>query len=209
MPSKPVIYLYEHGINSVPSSWRDWVNRAIAYTHLKTDFRAQSLFYFTTALTVFVRERSRSRAFADLLLKYAKAGWEIHLVGHSNGTRVLLEGLRLANWPAIKNVHLVCGACDCNFERLGLNNALYTGKIEKAFVYRGAKDWAMKIENTMPGKFIFNIPDRPLGLSGPTNVRQSLKEVVVETVWPDYGHSDCWLPANFEKTMQCFLPSAC
>ena len=212
----PTIIFYEHGINSVPSSWRDWVNRAIAFTHLNTPHKAQTLFPSPTALTVFCRESERSKAFGKMLRWYSVNDWNIIIVGHSNGTRVTLEGMRLAGYPRIQALHLVCGACDANFETNGVNAALRKTSLQKVFVYAGGKDWAMKIENTLVGRTLFDIT-KPLGLRKDKqtianrdfyfarNVSLTHAEQVAELEWPDYGHSDCWLQKNFDKTRAHFL----
>lgn len=216
MLPKPTVIFFEHGINSVPSSWRDWVNRAIAHTHLNTPYKAQTLAYFTTALTVFWREEERSKAFGKMIRWYSVNDWDIIIVGHSNGTRVVLEGMSLAGFPKIKAVHLVCGACNANFETNGINTALRKGSLEKVFVYAGGKDMAMKIENTLMGRMLFDVT-KPLGLKKECqtiannnfyfarNVSLTHAEQVSELEWSEYGHSTCWLPNHFEQTMKHFI----
>ena len=127
MLGKPTIIFYEHGINSVPSSWRDWVNRAIAFTHLRTPHKAQTLAYFTTALTVFWRESERSKAFGKMLRLVFRQRLEQSLNCLVTVTErgSSLRGMRLA-WliPRIQAVHLVCGACGLpTFETNGINAA--------------------------------------------------------------------------------------
>lgn len=203
------IFLFEHGINSVPSDWRDWTNRAIEYINTSTPYKADSLEYFATALNVRC-EKGRTLSFAKKLRAYSVDDWNIIGVAHSNGTRIWTGGWKLAGWPRIKTLHLVCGACDSNFERLGINSALYSGKVSEIFAYTAGKDWAMKIENTLLGRFLFDLSNQPLGLVGPQMVRDTVRQRVRWVTggkWKEYGHSDCWLPENFESTMKCFLPN--
>lgn len=209
---KKVIYIFEPGINYGVSSWRGWAGKAVEWTIVEKNIFADSVVYHTTALTVWIHERQRAISLARKIIYYVKAGYIVHLVGHSNGTRVILDALRQLNlmhdliWQ-VGNVYLVSGACDSNFERNGLNNLLYTGKVRQVFCYRAGKDWAMKIENTIFGKALFQMEqsDRPLGLVGPQNVRLSNSAKWAEIIQSGYGHSDWWLPKNFAHTMAYFF----
>lgn len=204
----------EHGISNVASSWRTWPNRGIAWAHNHTGFRAQGLFYFTGPLTVWWRRRLRARAFASLVKSYKDEQWRVHAVGHSNGTAVILDGLRRAGWPRTETLHLVCGACDSDFERNGLNWALANGRVGRVFVYVAGRDRAMWWESLLLGRLLFGIRrrSRPLGLSGPTNVRPSFVNQqlssanrVVRVDWNKFGHSTCWRAGNFERTMELVM----
>jgi len=203
-----MIWLLEHGISNVPSSWKEWVNDGIQYVHLNTPDKAQGLFYFTTPFTVFMRERERMQSFSEMLTGYARAGQKIGGIAHSNGTRVMVNGAAAARWPAMEVMHLMCGACDSDFERLGLNYALKTGSLRQVVVYVAGRDMAMRAENWL-GRWQFQLPwgAKPLGLNGPTNVNAKFLgngrvRVVSMGRWLNFGHSDCWLPANFTQTMR-------
>ena len=95
------IFLFEHGIANIPSNWRSWVNRAITHIDLNTpvQYHARGLFYFTTAFTVWMRERAREEAFCRFFKAYTSPEWRIIIVAHSNGAGVALGGLRRAHWP--------------------------------------------------------------------------------------------------------------
>lgn len=199
------VFLLENGIDSAPSDWRTWPNRAMPWLFENTDFFAQSMMYFTTPLTVFWREMHREKTFSDLVNRYKKSNWKIHVAGHSNGTCVILGGLKLADWPRIETLHLICGACDSSFERNGLNQALRNGRIGKVFVYVAGRDGAMEIENIL-GKALFRIPfkGKPLGLNGPSDVDpMNLGRIrTIKTApWDLYGHGSCWQNWNFDRTM--------
>jgi len=202
-----VVFLFEHGINALPSDWRDWTNRAIFHVHDQTPYHAQSLEYFAGPIVAHFRHRHLADGFAKLVCRYAGNGWKIVVVAHSNGARIVVEGLRRARWPRVEELHLVCGAVDANFERNGLNAALYDRKIGSAHVYVAGLDRAMQIEDTLLGRQLFGIRSEPLGLFGPLHVRPSLAgrvHVVRRSPWDEYGHSDCWRARNFERTMDCF-----
>ena len=215
MPEKRTVFLFERGINgwqSIFGTWKNWPNEAIVFIHLNTEFRAQTLEYFTGAILAGLTRRGRAKQFAKMIRAYSCEDWTINIVAHSEGTATVIEAMKLAGWPKINNVHLLCGACDSNFERCGLNHALYNHNINQVFAYIAGKDWAMKLENTLLGKELFDIPesDKSLGLVGPQNVRTSVESRVHKisgSPWNDYGHSDCFLEKNFASTLRCFLPA--
>jgi pimeloyl-ACP methyl ester carboxylesterase len=209
------IILFERGINgwaSLFGDWLNWPNQAITWVHKNTDYRAHTLLYFTSALFAGWTRPHRALQFSKLIRQYSVDDWRIILVAHSEGTATAIQAMRLAGWPRIESVHLVCGACDSNFERNGLNYALVTNKIGKVFCYTAEKDFAMRLEDTMLGLLMFGISwnDCPLGMSGPKNVRPRFLDEgrVTEKHWPAYGHSDCWLSDNFESTMRQFIPTS-
>lgn len=213
-----IIFLFERGINgwkSIFGGWKNWPNQAICWIHKNTQHsRAQTLLYFTSPLFAGLTRRYRAKSFAKLIRAYSVHDWEIHLIAHSEGTATILKALMLAGWPDIKTVHLLNGACDANFERNGLNFALMTGKIEHVFVYASEKDWAMRIEDTLLGKWLFRIrtKDKPLGLIKNVEngfycartVALSQRDKVKEIFW-NGGHSVCWENRNFERTMNHFV----
>jgi pimeloyl-ACP methyl ester carboxylesterase len=211
-----VIFLVAPGINnwgSIFGDWRDWPTRFSVWVNTRgaSYIRCQAFFYFTTFLTVWLMQRTRARSFSKLIRDYIAAGYKVHLVGHSNGTRVVLDALRMADWPEVETVHLVNGACDADFERNGLNHALTHDRVKKIFCYIADDDKAMKFEDTAVGLMLFGIGwnDVPLGLGGPRNVVPKFQNTrVVEEHWPRYGHSDCWVPANFDATMRQLMRNA-
>jgi pimeloyl-ACP methyl ester carboxylesterase len=196
------IYLFVNGIATWPGNFTNWNKHAVTWTHLRTDCRADSFEYFCTALTRPFREDQRAHHFARALRAYAKAGWKVVCVGHSNGTDVILDGLKNAGWPRVEALHLVCGACEADFDRNGLNSALSWGKVGEVFVYCARKDWALPLARTLPGKLLGY---GTLGLTGATHVHCAMKERVNEVIWQDYGHSTCWLPKHFQATMRYFF----
>lgn len=206
------IWFFERGIEGWSSITGDyhgnWTNLACTWINKNTDFKSQCLNYFTTPFTAALTRHHRALNLSRLIREYSVQDWEINIAAHSEGTATVLLALKMAGWPKVNRLHLLCGACDSNFERNGLNFALRTGKIAKVICYRANRDTAMKIEDTFIGLCLFGISwnDLPLGLSGPMNVGLGLlgnKLSIVE--WPNYGHSTCFLPANFERTMQALL----
>ena len=200
------IFLLAPGINnwgSIFGDWQDWPIQFSAQINVDTPYTAQSFHYFTTPLTVWVNQRRRSLSFSRMLREYTCRDWCVHLVGHSNGARVVLDGMRLAGWPKVASVNLVCGACDSDWERNGLNTAMRRGCVGAVHCYRADNDMAMQVEDTAIGLMLFGIGwnDMPLGLSGPRNVDPALSGRVTEHHWPDYGHSTCWTKGELSQTI--------
>jgi len=211
------IFLVAPGINnwgSIFGDFRDWptlfslwINRNLPGA------RSHAFFYFTTFLTVGLMENHRARSFGRLIKAYTSSGFRVHGVGHSNGTRVWLSGLRYAGWPKIETLHLLNGACDADCGRNGLVSALTSMRIKKVFTYIGGRDNAMKIEDTLLGRRLFGLRgDPPLGLGGPTHVPDWMKGTrvieVCDEPWGNYGHSDALLKKNFDATMRQIVANA-
>ncbi len=196
------IYLFVNGIATWPGNFTNWNKRAVTYTHTRTDFRAEAFEYFCTPVTRPFREDEREKHFARSLKEYSDRGWDIICVGHSNGAAVILEGLADAGWPRVKAVHLVCGACESNFWLNGLNTALDREVIGDVFVYVAECDWALRLAHTIPGKLLGY---GTLGLHGARNVYLRVAARVHTIWWTPWGHSDCWLPHNFSRTMEHFF----
>lgn len=207
------IVLFERGINgwqSIFGEWHQWPNLAVAWTHKHTEFRAQTLVYFTGPIFAGLTRRWRSLQFSQLIRQYSCHDWRIIISAHSEGTATALKALRLAGWPRIESLHLLCGACDADWNRNGLNWALKTGAVGQVHYYIAGKDQAMHAENTWLGKLFFDLPRRarPLGLTGPRNVDEAVESRVIEhktSPWNHFNHSECWDSSHFNDTMRCLL----
>jgi pimeloyl-ACP methyl ester carboxylesterase len=202
-------YLLVPGINTFASSWNDWPNRAGAWINQNTPFKSQPMLYSAGAVGSRFRHSALADTLADMLATYTKAGVPVEIIAHSNGTRVALEALATANWPVVEAIHLVCGAVDGNFTTNGLGEALKYAKIGAVHTYMAKLDRAMKLEDLIVGRWLFGIrtKDKPLGLAGPQGYDQQMYNAgrITEHWWPDYGHSDCWHPENFESTMRLLM----
>ena len=209
MVDQQTIYFCVNGIQNWPGNPKNWNKRGCTWLHLNTPFKAQCDEYFTTALTVWIKRQERAKTLAALIRQFA--GWRIIIVAHSNGGWVAVNALNLLKWQIpIAALHLVSGACDGNFTRNGLNDGLKTGVLSFCGVYIAGKDKAMRVEETLAGRCLFGIypGDKPLGLGGATQVWSGVANNPsrFKTVTQDdYGHSDWWLPANFDGTMKYFL----
>lgn len=204
------VYFFVRGIAGHPSDFLEWQWRAADRTNQITPHKARTVSYATQFWSVWINRKTRAKRLARVLRSYSVLDWRIVLVGHSEGTVLALDALRLAGWPRVEQLHLICGACDNNCERLGINWALRSGAIDKVHVYIAGKDMAMWWENLVLGRLFFGISDRsyPLGYHGPTNIADQYKDRVIihdEAPWNLYGHSTCWEKTNFDRTLQTVL----
>lgn len=196
------VYLFVNGIATWPGDYTNWNKRAVTFTHTETEHRAEAFEYFCTPLTRPFREDQRAKHFARSISDYAGKGWNIVCVGHSNGAAVILDGLKKLGWPRIEALHLVCGACEADFNKNGLNAALGAGWIGRVCVYVAKQDVALRLAHSIPGKLLGY---GTLGLHGPVNLAHDVEQLVGEIEWLHYGHSDCWDVWNFRKTMNHFF----
>jgi len=196
------IYLFVNGIATWPGNFTNWNKRAVTFTHTTTEHRAEAFEYFCTPILRPFREDERAKHFARAVREYSRLGWKIVCVGHSNGCNVILDGLKRAGWPRVEAIHLVCGACEADFARNGLNYALSFGHVGNVFVYNAEQDWALPLAHTLPGKLLGY---GALGLHGAQHINEGVKDRVAQNWWRDYGHSTCWLPEHFKSTMQNFF----
>ena len=202
MTSERTIYLFVNGIATWPGNFTNWNKRAVTFTHTQTEFRAEAFEYFCTFLTRPFREDERAKHFARAIKEYARAGWRIVCVGHSNGCDVILDGLRLAGYPDVAAIHLVCGACEADFELNGMNTALRHRWVDRVFIYNAEQDWALPLAHTLPGKILGY---GTLGLDGALHIADDVKDQVGQLWWKNFGHSTCWLPGKFINTMAHFF----
>lgn len=200
------VMIGSEGINNQPESWKDFLNPFIAIVNQRDDWRMQGVFYDTNAVTVEANEGERVQTFANIVKAYD--GREIHAMGHSNGSRVVLDGWKLCDAiasrrPKLTTVHLLCGACDSDCDANGINAGILGGTIGDVFIYVAGKDSAMRLEDTLLGKALFELPEGhvPLGLDGPTNVNPLCVSHIHVIDWEDYDHSTCWEPNFFNMTV--------
>lgn len=198
------------GIAGNPDDFDEWEFNLRDKIIRTTGIPAIVFSYKTNFLTVWKNRRLRAERAARVLKGFSDTDYRINIAAHSEGTVVATDSLRLLGWPRVENLHLVCGACDSDFERIGINRALKMESLGEVHCWIAGKDTAMKFERLVLGKLLFGIPERsePLGLHGPRNVNQEFKANVCEhwgSPWDEYGHSDCWLPQNLNRTMLGFL----
>lgn len=193
------VNIYVPGILTLPGGAKNWCGRAVTFTHTRTDRRAEKVEYLSgPGVTRSLFQTRRAKKLAATLDFYGD--WSRRLIGHSNGCDVILDALQLRGWPHVDELHLVCGACEADFEKNGLNTALREKKIGWVAVYVGEKDWALRLARSVGQLFGFGT----LGLKGPQNVAPDVADRVGLLTWSAYGHSDCWADAHFTQTMNHF-----
>jgi hypothetical protein len=204
------IWFIVRGIAGTPSDFLEWEYEARDWAIQNLQTPAVAVSYTTSFLTVWKRRQWRAKRFAKVLRGYISRDWRCNIICHSEGTVVALDALKFLGWPRIENLHLVCGACDSDFQRLGINQALRCGGIGNVHCWIAGQDTAMLYERIVLGKLLFGIPERsePLGLHGPRNVNQQFASQVHEhweSPWDKYNHSTCWEDARMNQTMSGFI----
>lgn len=212
-PPARTIYLFERGIlgwQSLFGDWKNWPNQACAWINQNTPHKSQTLTYFIGPILAGLTRRWRARNFAKLIQQYRGSDWKKIIIAHSEGTATVLLALKLAGWPAIEELHLVCGAADADFNANGLNMALASGKIGRVHVYVAGQDAAMRLEDTYAGSLCFGLQTggQPLGLKGPENASPTAWARTRVHHWHAYGHSTCWRPRKFNETMEQLTASS-
>lgn len=207
---RTIVFLIR-GIHGHPSDQQEWEYRAADHVIINYGVPARAISYHTKFWSVWFRRNWRAQRFAKVLKKYWRREYRIIIIAHSEGAVVALDALRLAGWPRVEALHIICGACDSDFQRTGLNMALHIGAVGKVVCYTAGRDWVMRWENLILGRLLFGISARtwPLGLVGPRNVSNELLPCRVTEItdppWRNYGHSDCFSKDNFERTMRQIL----
>lgn len=211
MSAEKRICFFIRGISGHPDDFLEWEQRAADWCITEHGVPARAISYHTDFWSVWMKRRFRAQRFAKVLRKYSVRDYRITIVGHSEGTVVATDAIKFGV-GRIEALHLVCGACDSDFERNGLNRAIRAGQIGKVVCYTAGRDWAMRWENLLLGRLLFGISERtgPLGLVGPRNPpdawpnREKVSEVT-DAPWRHYGHGECFEHDNFERTMRQIL----
>lgn len=192
--NKREIVIFVNGILTRPGSAKNWTGKGVTWFHTKRMVFAEKVEYISGAL--FSRSWGQKRRAEKLrkTLEYYK-GWDIHLVGHSNGSDVIFDCLKNMDWPEIKSITLFSPACSADFEKLGLNDPKAIRNIGKINVYIAGKDWALVLASSFVGKF-FGYGS--LGKEGPKN--NSKKAYVAKFM--NYGHSTWFEKEKFDHTMK-------
>jgi pimeloyl-ACP methyl ester carboxylesterase len=195
------VLVFINGILAAPGDSEGWTDRAVTWTHLHTDFRAEKLEYFTGALTRRLYQRERARKFARMLERYADAGFTFSLIGHSNGCDLILRIAQLlALVHPIRHVHLVAAAAEADAERNGLNELLCEGTVGRAQIYASRADRALGLARlTSRPLSLLGLGYGSLGLTGPANIAAAVASRVSVIDRPGFGHST-WFADEFDAS---------
>lgn len=206
-PLAPV-YIAVNGILTLPGSSRAWTDRATTWFHSESRalIQAEKFEYFATPLTRRLRQHAHARDLADLIRSYA--GRRIHLIGHSNGCDLILRALALDSTP-LASIHLIAAACDEDFNRNGLNNALLFDQLGAVHVYTSPDDaalkWAARPSRALLGWL--GLGYGILGLVGPQRVLEyaDQRHLVHRYDRPGFGHSTWFADPHFDATLNLVL----
>lgn len=195
-----------NGILNFPGCSQNWNGRGVTWLHtepeaLPLEARAEKIEYFCGPIDRAFGQKDRAHKLFLTLDRYH--GWANTAVGHSNGADVILTMMRdYRGWPTIHRLILICGATNADFEQNGLNAWLRDERVQEVFVCVAGKDLALRLAHGALGKLLGY---GTLGLHGPQNVAEDVKGRVTTVwsgPWQHYGHSGCWEPRNFSRTMR-------
>jgi hypothetical protein len=187
------VYIYVNGILTFPGDSENWNGKAVTWTHVHTDNKAEKIEYFVGPIGKVLGQKKRSYKLARTMSFYR--GWDIVLVGHSNGCDVIVDSLN--DYPDsynIKEIHLFAAACEADFEKNGLNKL----GVDKVKVYIGERDSALQFwASTWIGQWLgYGV----LGKIGPLNAK-----MLIEVVRMNFEHSEWFKGENFDKTMNSII----
>jgi len=180
------IFLYVNGILTWPGESKNWTGRAVTWSHIHSAFKAEKVEYYVGPISRVFGQQKRARKLRRTLEFYN--GWDVTLVGHSNGCDVIRDTLEDMGWPLLAHLHLISAACDADFENNGFNHLKCP-----VTVWRALKDQALRLVGNPLGRLLgYGV----LGLSGPLNAK-----IPVELVDRDFGHSDWFSDSETDPTM--------
>jgi len=192
------IYIYVNGILNFPGGAKNWVGRAVTFTHIYSTARAEKIEYLSFAtLSRLLGQRNRSKKLARTLSFYE--GWDIRLVGHSNGCAVILDALRYLDWPPVTALFFFSPACEEDCRKNGLYEYMKSGRLGMLTVFMAGKDLPLRWAASAVGR-LFGYG--AMGIRGPIGSIPEKTRIVRRSEW---GHSDWWTDWNFEWSMKQVL----
>lgn len=199
---KRKLYIYINGIFNWPGRSNGWTDRAVTWTHTNTDCYAEKLEYYATFINSKKSRRIRADKFSNIIELYKEDVWDIVIVGHSNGCEVALKMMDDMK-RYVSSVHLISAACERDFGINGLNQKLIDGKIGKIHLYGSSGDLILKIASYSDWcSNIFSMGYGLLGLKGPKNIDDMIKDRVFDHDDDSMGHSTWVNFKNFENTIK-------
>lgn len=197
---KPLVYIFINGIMNNPGCSDNWTDRAVTWMHTNTlpnVIPSEKFEYFTGPLLRRVFQQYRANKLTRMLSFYFAKGYEVVLVGHSNGCDIICRVLAEVEHP-VKEVHLIAAACD--------EPVYEPGMVGDLFVYIGGQDKAMKLarfSKKLLGKL--HLGYGSLGGMDPKLARDKFGEEHV-VYHPSFGHST-WFEKGpiFDMTMMTIL----
>jgi pimeloyl-ACP methyl ester carboxylesterase len=199
----PRTFVFVNGILARSGDHDGWTDRAVTWTNTNTVYKAEKWEYTAGALTRRLFQQERAEKIATMVAFYQRAGYEVVLVGHSNGCDIIARVLALRCAEAwyfsspIRSAHLFAPAADAaDFQR-----ALDEGDLQGLHIYGSANDKALKAGSI--SRTLFGWAGLGYGSLGLMNDATFLLDPRVAFIdREDFGHSD-WFEkgARFESTM--------
>jgi pimeloyl-ACP methyl ester carboxylesterase len=199
---KKKVYIFINGIFNWPSRPDEWTDRAVTWTHTKTHHYAEKIEYFTTIINPGKLRSIRAKKISRMIEFYDKENWDLVMVGHSNGCEMILKILEDTGRSA-ESIHLISAACDEDFGTNGLNQKLMDNRIGKIHLYGSNEDYVLKLAsycNWLANIFALNYG--LLGLNGPKNIEDSVKDRVLDHSNNSMGHSGWTREKNVYTTIK-------
>ncbi len=140
------LFVFINGILTAPGDAEGWTDRSVTWTQSRTPHKAEKWEYATGPLLRRLRQQTRAEKIATMLAYYERAGFEIVLVGHSNGCDIIARVLELRAelcWfyqLPLRSVHLFSAAAEAEDFR----SALDRDDVARIFFYSGGRDLALR-----------------------------------------------------------------
>lgn len=200
------IHIFVNGILTMPGAVGNWNAHAVTHCICYHNIYAEALEYMALpSITRWLFQGMRANKLRKKLQRYIHQGWDLVLVGHSNGCAVILDALRLLDWPIVRELHFFAPACSEDCRTNGINHALRNDLLGKLHVYVGLKDWALWCADNILGRMLgYGV----MGRRGPQFVDDTIPNVshrVITHVRDDFGHSDWFSEDAFSRTMHMVL----
>jgi len=197
-------YIFINGILNLPSASTDWNDLAVTWTLKNLQCAAEKFEYFALPLTRRVFQARHADALLTLLNQYRDH--DLTIVAHSNGADLAVRALQEFG-GAVDELHLFSPACDSDCLSNGLDIRLSKATLGRLAVYIAGQDramWWAQLSRTLTGWM--GLGYGTMGKDGPIDVSLYNQRQVTTIREPLYGHSDWFLPENFERTMRLICP---
>lgn len=195
------VYILINGILTRPGASDGWTDRGVTWLNLHTAGKGEKFEYAASALTRRIWQDDRAKAIARMCEFYFEAGWEVVLIGHSNGCDLIARVLALCVGRRFRSVHLFAAAADW----APFSLALHAARVGHVFIYASSSDralWWAGLSRKVGGwaglgygNLGREVPAAAEATAGCTVIRRN-----------EYGHSDWHARGErFESTMRLLL----
>lgn len=200
------VYILVPGILTSPSDNSAWCVRMaddIMRSYEATRPCATEFRYYAGALTRRLKQARHARQLASVVDKWGREGFDIVLVGHSNGCDLIERTIKLIGVP-IYSLHLIAAASSRDFCSNGYIERLLCSSIHEINVYFSASDSVLSGLARASQVFRFlGLGYGRLGELGPVNVPGSMIGAGVKLHCKSYmDHSDWFNDEHYGNTMR-------